>query len=97
MRYATATAFRQALDDRLKAEAAKQELALDDFHICRTACELTASATFPTLTDKVAIDLPTSDYFNTPKVQRALPACEALRTGEPFVLAAPVPWTHSQR
>jgi hypothetical protein len=52
---------------------------------------------FPDPDGQGAIELPTSDYFNTPKVQRVLPACEALRTGEPFVLAVPAPWAHSQR
>lgn len=76
------------------AELAQRNVAAVKYSHCMRAHGV---SDFPDPDGQGAIELPTSDYFNTPKVQHALPACEALRTGEPFVLAVPVPWAHSQR
>lgn len=46
---------------------------------------------FPDPDGQGAINLPTSDYLNTPKVQRAEGACKSLQAGKGFVLVVPVP------
>lgn len=76
------------------AELARGNIAAVKYSHCMRAHGI---SDFPDPDGQGAIELPTSDYLNTPKVQRALPACEALRTGKQFVLSIPVPWAHSQR
>lgn len=75
-------------DSATPAERAQWNAAAVKYAACMRSH---GASDFPDPDGRGAIDVPTSDYLNTPKVARAQSACKSLFTGKGVVFVVPFP------